>query len=112
MLEYELAKERKERKDKNIEINPDEDMFKDLEYLIKEENLKFLEESAKNNIKKMKDFEMPSEKIENLYNIGTKPDNFEEIKSNNNKPYTILGVEIFGYVDYMLSKKYHLKMIY
>ena len=49
MLEYELAKE---RKDKNIEGNNltgnNEDMFKDLQYpnLIKEEDLKFLEESA------------------------------------------------------------------
>ena len=40
MLEYELAKE---RKDKIIEINPDEDMFKDLQYpnLIKEINIKY-----------------------------------------------------------------------
>ena len=49
MLEYELAKE---RKDKNIEGNSysgnNEDLFKDLQYpnLIKEEDLKFLEESA------------------------------------------------------------------
>ena len=49
MLEYELAKE---RKDKNIEGTSfngnNEDMFKDLQYpnLIKEEDLKFLEESA------------------------------------------------------------------
>ena len=45
MLEYELAKE---RKDKNIEINPNEDLYKDLQYpnLIKEEDLKFLEETA------------------------------------------------------------------
>ena len=45
MLEYELAKE---RKDKNIEINSNEDLYKDLQYpnLIKEEDLKFLEETA------------------------------------------------------------------
>ena len=49
MLEYELAKE---RKDKNIEGTSfngnNEDMFKDLQYpnLIKEEDLKFLEETA------------------------------------------------------------------
>ena len=51
MLEYELAKE---RKDKNSEGNNsssggnNEDLFKDLQYpnLIKEEDLKFLEESA------------------------------------------------------------------
>ena len=49
MLEYELAKERKE---KNIEGNAsqgnNEDIYKDLQYpnLIKEEDLKFLEESA------------------------------------------------------------------
>ena len=49
MLEYELAKERKE---KNIEGNVlnsnNEDLYKDLQYpnLIKEEDLKFLEESA------------------------------------------------------------------
>ena len=49
MLEYELAKE---RKDKNSEGNSisgnNEDLFKDLQYpnLIKEEDLKFLEESA------------------------------------------------------------------
>ena len=45
MLEYELAKE---RKDKNIEINSNEDLYKDLQYpnLIKEEDLTFLEESA------------------------------------------------------------------
>ena len=45
MLEYELAKE---RKDKNIDINSNEDLYKDLQYpnLIKEEDLKFLEESA------------------------------------------------------------------
>ena len=49
MLEYELAKE---RKDKNIEgtnlTGNNEDLFKDLQYpnLIKEEDLKFLEESA------------------------------------------------------------------
>jgi len=49
MLEYELAKE---RKDKNNEGNSlsgnNEDLFKDLQYpnLIKEEDLKFLEESA------------------------------------------------------------------
>jgi len=45
MLEYELAKE---RKDKNIEINANEDLYKDLQYpnLIKEEDLKFLEETA------------------------------------------------------------------
>ena len=51
MLEYELEKE---RKDKNIEGNNslsggnNEDLFKDLQYpnLIKEEDLKFLEESA------------------------------------------------------------------
>ena len=51
MLEYELAKE---RKDKIIEINPDEDMFKDLQYpnLIKEEDLKFLEENQKTILKK------------------------------------------------------------
>ena len=45
MLEYELAKE---RKDKNIDINSNEDLYKDLQYpnLIKEEDLKFLEETA------------------------------------------------------------------
>ena len=49
MLEYELAKERKE---KNIEGSSlsgnNEDLYKDLQYpnLIKEEDLKFLEESA------------------------------------------------------------------
>ena len=45
MLEYELAKE---RKDKNIEINSNEDLYKDLQYpnLIKEEDLKFLEETS------------------------------------------------------------------
>ena len=49
MLEYELAKE---RKDKNIEgtnlTGNNEELFKDLQYpnLIKEEDLKFLEESA------------------------------------------------------------------
>ena len=49
MLEYELAKE---RKDKNIDGNSfsgnNEDLYKDLQYpnLIKEEDLKFLEESA------------------------------------------------------------------
>ena len=45
MLEYELAKE---RKDKNIELNSNEDLYKDLQYpnLIKEEDLKFLEETA------------------------------------------------------------------
>ena len=45
MLEYELAKE---RKDKNLEINSNEDLYKDLQYpnLIKEEDLKFLEETA------------------------------------------------------------------
>ena len=49
MLEYELAKERKE---KNIEgsslAGNNEDLYKDLQYpnLIKEEDLKFLEESA------------------------------------------------------------------
>ena len=45
MLEYELAKE---RKDKNIDINSNDDLYKDLQYpnLIKEEDLKFLEETA------------------------------------------------------------------
>ena len=49
MLEYELARERGEKEpiDKNTD-NKNEDLFKDLQYpnLIKEEDLKFLEDSA------------------------------------------------------------------
>ena len=52
----------------------------------------------------MEDFEMPSEKVENLYNIGTKPEEFEEIKSNDYKPYTILGIGNFGFAEKMKSK--------
>ena len=52
----------------------------------------------------MEDFEMPSDKIENLYNIGTKPEDFEEIKSNDYKPYTILGIGNFGFAEKMKSK--------
>ena len=49
MLEYELAKERKEKNnDINNSSKNNEDLFKDLQYpnLIKEEDLKFLEDSA------------------------------------------------------------------
>ena len=49
MLEYELAKERKEKNIEGIALNSNnEDLYKDLQYpnLIKEEDLKFLEESA------------------------------------------------------------------
>ena len=53
----------------------------------------------------MQDFEIPSEKIENLYNIGTKPEDFEEIESKEDKkPYTILGMGNFGYAEEMKSK--------
>ena len=52
----------------------------------------------------MEDFEIPSDKIENLYNIGTKPEDFEEIKSNDDKPYTILGIGNFGFAEKMKSK--------
>ena len=52
----------------------------------------------------MEDFEMPSDKIEYLYNIGTKPEDFEEIKSNDYKPYTILGIGNFGFAEKMKSK--------
>ena len=49
MLEYELAKERKEKNgESNSMSGNNDDLFKDLQYpnLIKEEDLKFLEESA------------------------------------------------------------------
>ena len=49
MLEYELAKERKDKRSEgNSYSGNNEDLFKDLQYpnLIKEEDLKFLEESA------------------------------------------------------------------
>ena len=49
MLEYELAKERKDKNSQGNSISGNnEDLFKDLQYpnLIKEEDLKFLEGSA------------------------------------------------------------------
>ena len=53
----------------------------------------------------MQDFEIPPENIENLYNIGTKQEDFEEIKSlEDKKPYTILGTGNFGYAEKMKSK--------
>ena len=42
--------------------------------------------------------------IQNLYNIGTKLSDFEEIQ-NGEKKYTLLGIGNFGYAEKMKSKK-------
>ena len=71
-----------------------------LDILIKIEN--YIKDPSEKN-KNILDSPTMEENIYSLYGIGTKPEDFESIKSGD-KEYTILGKGAFGYAEKMKSK--------
>ena len=71
-----------------------------LDELIKIEN--YIKDPSEINKKEL-NTTMPPENTSNLEGIGTKPEDFESIKSDN-KEYSILGKGAFGYAEKMKSK--------